>query len=441
MRKFVTAALESSDSYYSNGQDISMEEEMVMLDEAAVDQADATQDLAEAERIIEVSDALEDLAVIADGIEEASPTETALIEAAGTMAVAGTDVAPEEIVPAMESYVGRRIATEGIRETARQIWDSIQKFLKNIWEKITNFFYKTFGTIPGLRKRIDAQLKRIDDASGKKAEESKITLATGITSITTDNVVAKNEANLAAGMKLLTEAGKYAFGAHQEAIAKQGETIAKAISDFDPAKAEESAVALRDGMRKDNVKLPGAGAVNATRFPGFKTKFGAALPGNVSLVYKGYDDNTGASTLASLDRMRKSGVELISTNEKTKDAPNDVVIATLSLSGATGLLESAKELLETLEDFNRGKRSKEIKKTQKSIEDASAKATKEMEKAKSDTEDAVAKGSVPYYRALLNFNAAYARWAQQPAMPLLSHSLSTIRTIMVIVDKSLAQYK
>ena len=57
------------------------------------------------------------------------------------------------------------------------------------------------------------------------------------------------------------------------------------------------------------------------------------------------------------------------------------------------------------------------------------------------TQEAADKAAVPNYRALLNFNAAYARWAQSPAMQTLSMTVSAINATMMVVQKSLANYK
>ena len=198
MRRFL-----ATESYSDFRGELSLEEEQVLMDEAATDAAEVDKDLGESERVIEVSDALEDLAVIADGIEEATPAEAALIETAGDMAVAGTDVQPEEVVPAMESYIGRRIATEGIRETARAIWESIQRWVKSIWEKIEKFFYKLFGVIPGMRKRIAALEKRVDEAVGKKVEEKKVTISSGVASLCIDYKPVKNEGEFLKGVTSL----------------------------------------------------------------------------------------------------------------------------------------------------------------------------------------------------------------------------------------------
>jgi hypothetical protein len=419
---------------------ISMEEEQVQLDEAQADAVAADQELAEAERIIEVSDALEDLAVIADEITEASPTDIALVETAGQMAVAGSDIPAEEIVPAMEAYKGGKIATEGLRETAKNIWESILRFLKQVWEKIENFFYKVFGTIPALRRRLADLEAKVEDAVGRKAE-GKIKLQAGITTLSVAYTAPKSEADISKILDVEAAAAKFVFGNYVDSVVKRGEVIAKGIESFDPANALESVKTLRESLKATKPDaIPGAGSADMGRFPGFATTLGTPLAGNVSLGCKYFVDNKAdESDLGAIERYRNSRCELMPTSEKAKPATGDVEFAPISTSGAKAMIKDMEKLLDVLEEYKRGSKSKAIAKTQKTIEQASDKAAKAM--AEADKGDEGQKAAVPYYRALLNFNAAYARWSQTPAVPMVSHSLSTIKAVMVVIQKSLAAYK
>lgn len=437
MRKFLTAgvALEAE----SFGDNISMEEEQVLLDEAAQDASGANADLGEAERIIEVSDALEDLAVIADGIEEATPSEIALIENAGDMAVAGSDVEPADLVPAMESYRGKRIATEGIRETAKQIWSAIQEFLKNIWKKIEGFFYKLFGTIPSLRKRLKELKGKVEGKAGSSIEEKKVTINSGLTALSVDYKVVKNEQELKSALGELEKAVGFVFGDASANLAKMGNSIAEAISDFDPDNAEASAKKVQSAVSKGSPgQVPSGKKLTSARYPGFDVTQGAHLLGNVALLKKEYKESTETGTLGTLDRQRRSGIELAASQEKHKDAPSSSEFQTMSNSSMEEAIKQCEKILDDLEEYQRGKRSTDVKSAKTKIEAASKSASSKVEKAANDDD---AKHSVPYYRAVLNFNAAYARWAQTPSMGLASNAMTTVRSVMTVIQKSLGAYK
>lgn len=442
MRRILNTSLESFQGTTFNS-NISLEEEQVMLDEAAADQAEASQDLVEAERIIEVSDALEDLAVVADGIEEATPAEAALVEIAGDMAVAGTDVSPEEIVPAMESYIGRRISTESIKETAAAIWKSIQDFLKKVWEKVENFFYKIFGTIPALRRRLKDLEKRIDAASGSSlGEEKKIKLTSGLSSLSINGKVVKSGAELKAGMTSLTTAVDYVFATGADDVAKMGEKIAEHISDFEPAQHVKAATALADmfDTKTGQTRLPGAHDATDSRWTGFDAKMGDALFGNVSLVVKSPKVDEAAGLLGRLESIRRTGAELVPTSQKSTTTPSDVEFAALSNSEMTDCLDKVTGILDKLEAYQRGKGAKAIKAARAKLDAASKKATAAVEKMRTG-EDADEKAAVPYYKSMLNFNVAFARWAQSPSMAMASRSITSIKAVMSVCEKSLSLYK
>lgn len=444
MRKFVgsTVALEAIDPKFFS---ISLEEEQVMQAEATEAAAEVETGLDEAERLLDVSDALEDVAVVADGIEEATPAETQLIELVGDVATAGTDeVTSEEVIPAMESFKGTKIATEGIRETARNIWANIQRVVKQVWEKIEKFFYNIFGTIPRLRKQIEALEEQVDNLSGKKVEDKKVTLSTGVKALSANYVTPKDEGDLSKNLNALSDACNYVFKSYMNEIGVVGEIVKSAIEDFDPAKYTEAPTALATKLAKFSddhnppKQLPGKGSADTKRYPGFDSFLGAALPGNVSLCSKLYSGKKDNSVMAVLDGVRRSGLELVDTADKAKSVPNDFTMATMSSSGMSDILKECNKLLDTLEEYRRGKGTKEIQKTRKDLESVSAKATAEMEKAKNSEED---RAMVPFYRSLLNFNPAFARWAQSPATSLLSSALTTIRANLVAVQRSISAYK
>jgi hypothetical protein len=157
-------------------EEISMEEEALLIQESAGDLAEAEAEIEDAQELVDTSDALEDLAMVADGIDEASENEVALVEAGVQLATAGSDLEVEDVAPGLESYVGRRISTEGIKETARAIYDAIVRAVKKFWEKIKAFFRKTVGTLANLKRSAEALRKRADQTQGKTVKEKQTDL-------------------------------------------------------------------------------------------------------------------------------------------------------------------------------------------------------------------------------------------------------------------------
>lgn len=444
MRNHLKAALEGHQDNSPNYNVYSPEEEQQLLTEATQDSAQVDADLGEIARMNDMSEAVEDLAVIADGIEEPTATETQLLDSVGQMAVTGTDVAPEEVVPSMEQYVGRRISTEGLRETARNIWNQIQRVLKKVWETIESFFYKVFGTIPGLRRSLKKLKDDIDGNSSRALDSKKISISVGVQALSVNYSTPKSEGDLKGAMKDMTEQVEVIYGKHADAIEGMGEAIAEGLSDFDAETPQKSLGSFVGKLSKytDKIDLPGMSGASG-RWPGFDAKMTKPLPGNISIVSrvpKDIDARSSDVNIQKLEALRKVTVEVVQTSEKAKDVPNSFEMPPLSNNAMLNLLDDAEKLLDTLEKYQRGKRYADMKKVRTKLEAASKKATTSIEKLDS-SEDKATKDAVPFYRAMVNFNTAYAKWAKDPAMPMVTHTLSFVRGIMTVCQKSLSAYK
>lgn len=441
MREALGNKLSMEQSVLGGGQVLSMEEEVVVLDEAVQDAAASGTELAEAERLLEVSQSLEDLAVIADTIEEATPAEVALVETVGDMAVAGTDIPAEEIVPSLESYRGKKLSMEAIniRETAKTIWEGLLRILKNIWSKIEGFFYKIFGTIPGLRKNLENIKKHAEEVTGTAGKE-KLTIGSGVANLSVNYAPIKTAGELAAGVTDLITYGKAIYGTYVSELSKVAENIASHVSDFDPAKPEECSGKLVGALEKPVNGLFSAlgSASSSNRYPGFDTKEYKQLLGNVVLVVK-RNQNEGKSQIEKLEYLRTTRVELAPASSGKKEAKTSMEVMPFDASDVIKVCDDALKLLDVLEDYKRGSKASAIEKGRKDLEKASAKAEGKLAGLSKDEEQS-AKAAVPHYRAMINMNLAFARWARDPMVPFLGHSLNVLRAVAMISTKSLNAY-
>jgi hypothetical protein len=440
MRQHLNLATEA----FAPGPMISLEEEQLLIAETTEDAAAVAKELQDAEQVVAVSDALEDLAVITEPIAELSPTEAALVDTTAAMAVAGKDdMESSMLVPATESYIGKRLATESIKGAARTIWESIKRHIKALWEKIESFFHKFFGTMPRLKKTIDDMKKRVEASTGKTNDDKKVKITSGLASLSIDGKVVKSGAEINSGLGDLKKTADFVFKSNADIVESVGTVIADALDAFDPAKAEESCASFVSKFAAKSsgaMKLPTHGSGNASRFPGYRPSYSAPLLGNVSLVARVYTSADGTTTLGKMERMRFAGVQMIKTSEKAITLPNDVEMPVLSVSEMNSILDECRSIVDVIEGYQRGKQLKEINKTKDAISSASDKATAAMAKAE-NSEDAGEKAAVPYYRALTNFNISYGSWASNPAMQFAQSATMTIRAMLVVVQRSLAGYK
>jgi len=445
MRRTFVVALENQHIGDPLGdENISMEEEALMIDEADQSAQEVNQDLGDAERIVQVAESLEDLAVVAGSKEELSPHEAHLMEKAGDMAVAGTDVEPDEIVPAMESFKGAdgkisgKLAMENFKETANRLWENIKRILKEVWAKIESFFYKIFGTIPSQKRKLKALADRVGEANSKTRENAKFTIAANRYMATGGTVIKSGDAYQKA-LKEFVETGKWLYTSYVDSLKSTGDKIAKALDEFDAEKPAEATASLASALATVSPKAPGAGAATGARWPKFEVQKGHDLLGGVSL-FSLRPEKKENGDLALLELARQAQVELAPSSEKAKDNSSTIEFATLGQPEAIALIKDCETLLDAMEAYQRGKAKGEIQATKKKIETASAKADTAAGKAKaSDVESE--KAAVPHYRALINFNVAYARWVQQPIIPFTKLAFGVVNTTVNLIERSLTQYK
>lgn len=438
MRHILSVALESNRDPLPM---ISMEEEALLVGEAGEDLAQAEAEITEVERVEDLADALEDLAEVADTITEAQPADLAMVETATRAALAGTDVEVEEVIPALESFKGTTISTEGLRETARRLWDNIVEMLKKVWEKLEGFFYKLVGTIPRLRKSAEDLKARAEATVGKAAEETKHQLGGEAGTLAVGGKAPKNAAEILASLGVVRKQGDAVFKKYAGTLAKAGEQMASAISDFDIEKASDGlqrvcTAAIAVGI-SEVAKICDATVTNDPRWRAGEAKMSPALPGGKSIVFVAGQLTDKTNPLAYADGIRRTYAEVVMTSSKKQDAVRNGEFTTMNTSDAIAIADAILGICDVVEEFQRGKGQKDLAKARDKMKEAGAKATAKLEKSRKD------QGAVPisYYKSAINFNVAYGRWATSPMGSLASLSLTACRAALVVANKSLSQYK
>lgn len=437
MRHYVT----ESTGVDTSSRILSLEEEAVEIAEMQEIGNDITEGNSEQERAADTVQGLDNLEVIAASIDETSPTEAALVDQAVDMATTGTGIDADDIAPSMESYIGKRMAFESVRESAKRIWDAFVSMLKRIWERIEAFFYKAFGVLPSIRRRLEALDDSIDAARSKSIEAKKFTLGSGVTYLSNDYKPVKKGSELLSGVKELSKTVEFVYKESVEAFAKAGEDIASAINDFDVASKDKAVTAALTALKTMGPrinKLPGSSG--STTRDNYSIKYGAQLLGNKRIAAYVATKSDGSGDLGTLDRVRRNRLEWESSREKAGTTSSNVEFETMSTSEAGSLVKELISLVETLEDYKRGKAWKDVAKARTELEKASAKAAAELDKVKGSSE-ADERAAIPYYRALVRLNQSYAGWTANPSSQLMTHSINVINASVSVIKKSLAQYK
>ena len=423
-------------------EEISMEEEALLIQESAGDLAEAEAEIEDAQELADTSDALEDLAMVADGIDEASENEVALVEAGVQLATAGSDLEVEDVAPALASYVGRRISTEGIKETARAIYDAIIRAVKKFWEKIKAFFRKTVGTLANLRRSAEKLRSRAGECHGKTAKEKQIEVGGEINALSADYKAPKTGAaivGLIDSTHMLLDA---CLDGQNAESAKVGEKLADALNDFDADDATAAKASLGKAVAAFDTgtssKLPGSKTQASvdTRYPattGVNYTVVSDIPGNRILVIT----KTGKSSdpMQGAAKLRGIKAHLANCTDKDKDPVTEATVSVITPAEAEKLADKIIEIVTVIAAFENGKGRKDADKAKERVEKACAKAKERMEKVKADDT-----ATVSAYRAALNLVPTFTHISGQIPAQMTSVALAASRAAIVVANKSLSQY-
>lgn len=441
MRKFITPSCESQS--FANLGVLSIEEEEMIAAELPAEEVTIQQEIQEANNALEISDALEDLALIADSIPEASNTDVQLLETAVSVA-AGPEIEVEEIVPALESYVGRRISTEGLVEMARSIWENIKAWLNKMWKKVKDFFYKIFGQIPGLRRKVEAMKKRVEDTGGYKKEESSVSISSGVKFMSINGSAVKNISGFNDGLAKWQAIAEGISNISSEAE-KFSTKAAEMIAEFDVKNVGQ--VNLATFVQSINTTKLGNSSKPSTvednyNSSEFTVTYSESLLGNV--VYQ-YVEPVPKSTnlLGTLEKIRRTRINPCSTVGKNKDADTSVDFTTAGLGDLTKSLELCEKILDGIEKARRGSGVEKAEKARDKLKQACEKAEGSYKKASSDKDldNADGKHSLAVFKSLLSLNLTASNLFIAPTASISSNSLSVVRATLALTAKNLTAYK
>lgn len=143
---------------------VALEEQVNAIEETVALNQKIEEAFDETDRAQGLTKALEDLAFVVDNVREITPKEASLIQIAGDMAVAGTDVPADAMTPAMESildgkFTAREIAAK-IKDTVEHIIAAIRQLLRKVATYVTSYISRATIVAGGSETR----LKKLEEA-------------------------------------------------------------------------------------------------------------------------------------------------------------------------------------------------------------------------------------------------------------------------------------
>lgn len=442
-KKYLNLSTPSNEGHAGNantGRVLSLEEEIAVLSDVADEQAKLGVDVAEATRVEDISDNLLNIADDAENIEELTPQQAALIDTAAEMAVAGTDEDPDMVIPSMEQYIGKRVSVEGLRETAKTIWENIRNFVISLWKRVVAMFQQLFSVMPRQQARIKALREAIalkKKAAGAHAPKSAVVhVVAGVPSISYPGHMVGNAKDLQSGLGDLTKLGNYVFSSYPKSVKKQGDVIAAELKGFDPLKPGSSLSAVRQKLLLNNF-----GDVPKSPATGYMGCFDLRVQ-NVSNKNPNLKDLSDAQVVNSL---RHSSVRIESrVSAGATGGIQNRTFATMSIAEMESTLNIADNLIKSVLSYQSGSDYKGMEATRQAMIDGGNAANAAVAKAydKPDTAATAAERgyAVDVMKGLMNFNTTYVGWTTNLPGEFIKKLLNAVKVSLVLVDKSLAQY-
>lgn len=437
------------ESYRGLGIGMEEAEAEAMVAEAEIEGAEITEDLAAANRAVEVSDGLEDIAAIAEqtiGDNDATESEAALINAAANMAVAGTDDNAEELVPAVESR--QRVGVESIRQRAADIWRSIVEYIKKIWAKMESWIYKLFGNAPKLRRRVESLRKRAEGASTLTNKEKTMTVSSGLRALTLGGKVIKSGSELAKGLDHAETVSKQVLVDLQGHVKTFGDNLASAYEGFDVDKSGEfvdrmlTATSMKTmaGWGKDDAKRWDVNEFETLRSP--------ELLGNRCVLIRVPNDKEAGkflSVLGALDSLRRTSYTMGSYTNKDVTLPSEASMAPLSLGEIEAVCKSVSAFANRIEEYSRGKIFKDLKSVKDKIEKSAGKVASEWDRKVNeldgDGKKVISDENSAIMKSALSLNLTFLNLVKEPGASMIGYLVGVSYAAIALCDKSLSLYK
>lgn len=445
----ISSGLRGYGSHVSNEAwpEVSNEEAELIVEEQANDLAAADAELDEVYRLQDVADKTEETAdYIEQGINQkeggATEGEVALAEQVADLATAGSDESAETVMPAVESYIGSKVATEGFREVVRNIIETIKRMIKKIVERLKAFWRKMTSRLSALRRSAEELKKRAGNMSGKHSKEKKFEVGGSVARlISYENKPVKNGTELVTGLRDLTGDLNDLATKYCPEVAKVGEKIADHLNSFDPEKGLEELKGLNKvvgDMFESMAKGADASKSSSdSRFTSKDTKLTASDPllGGKTLFCSVWSGSNDGDSRDAARRLQSASI-FMADSKKDQTDPESASLDVFTPSQVQDIAEEVIRGCEIMRRYTEGKGLKDMEKAG----DAVRKAADKIGGRKVD-EDNVKQENQSATRLAIQYGSTYVTWTKEPYTAVTAHVCAVYRAAMAAGSKALSQYE
>lgn len=435
----------------------SAEDETSMVVAANDHLNDASVDNTETTRLIDLAEGLEDLAEVGGTITEATPRELVLVDIANQLALAGSGVKPEEVLPGLESRVGQSISMETVKETALKIWNGIMAFIKRIWEHIENFFIKLVSTLPNVKKRAERMRDAARKIGAATPKAATVVLGSEANGLAVNHIAPKNGDQMLAVLGNVESQAKVVFGDYVKQVEAVGKGLIPIIDKLSKGGRADwigDVVAAVSVLNFGKIKQElGCHPVSDSRWVAGTVQLAAPLPGNHSIAFhRPAHAPEGPTGQSGSDERMANASQIFSETfgqiyfdvVKTTDAHHDHTLTkqeftTMTPAQIIKACEHVIAVCDTLIGYHNGADKKAIRSMVNRIGAQSWIFGKSIDIG-------VASGAMKptdqtYFQGVIKILRMYNTWSTSLTPNVAKVAATTVRAVMSCCARSLAQYE
>jgi hypothetical protein len=143
--------------------------------------------------------------------------------------------------------------------------------------------------------------------------------------------------------------------------------------------------------------------------------------------------------------LRNSGMRVQARHGRASLVNTQNAFATMDFAGCDGILKQVEDLVKQIISFESSADSKALEKTRQDLIEGGNHASAEVGKLAGQATDSMSVTERAYtmdvMKALANFNTTLTRWMTELTMPVTKKIYQTARSSLVLVEKSLNEYK
>lgn len=372
-----------------------------------------------------------------------------------------------------DRFVATSVSMEGVGDAIKNIWEKIKTWFNNMWKNIRTYWQKVWDASPKLKARAEALRKKADDLGGKTATEKTIDVGSDLVKkLHNDSGKLPTVQEMTGVMEKVSKLTQLLFGDYYAQALKFAEHYGDKL-----AGVNEPTAANLEGLGLGAGDLVSPASVLKTKAAGLLTNNDAAkgkfadatevatsdslFGGQVVAVATfatgvGTEDDPttggdgepkqgepkqgepkpastgGSGTAAKFNSFGKNTVKLMTLLEKSPEV-SEATMATMALGDVQKLCDEVIKLCDSISSYRKDweMAEKAQAKIMRAGDNFSRAAGKSTEKGGDDVSAAT---------AAVKLTKTAGEWIAQPNQNFSRYAMESAKAVLMVCDKSLAQY-